>query len=367
MSFFHLNEEKFGFGCMRLPMIEGEVDIEQFKKMVDYFIEKGFIYFDTAHGYINGKSETAIKEALTKRYSRDRYTLTDKLTDNFFKKEEDIIPFFNHQLECCGVTYFDFYLMHAQNRNNYEQYKRCNAYQVCNELKKQGKIKVLGISFHDTHDILDKILTEQPVIDCVQIQYNYLDLDDERIESRLCLEVCKKHNKPVIIMEPIKGGNLINLPPLAKDMLKQNNLTPQNLALRFAASPDNVFMVLSGMSTMEQMVDNVSFMKGFKPLKDNEYDLCNKIAKLIKSEGRIDCTACKYCVDGCPKKIRIPDLFRIYNAKTILGVSNKLEYKDLTVNNGLASSCIKCGKCELKCPQHLPIRDLLIKVSKEYE
>ena len=213
-------KKNFGFGCMRLPMIGEEVDIEQTKQMVDAFLDAGFNYFDTAHGYIQGKSEKALKTCLTSRYPRDRYVLTDKLTGSYFKTEADIRPFFESQLEICGVEYFDFYLMHAQGLVNYDHFKECRAYETAFALKKEGKIRHVGISFHDRAEVLERILTEYPEIEVVQIQFNYVDYDDPAVQSRKCYEVCRKFNKPVIVMEPVKGGNLVNLPEDAKAVLE---------------------------------------------------------------------------------------------------------------------------------------------------
>ena len=257
-------KKNFGFGCMRLPMNGEEVDLEQTKKMVDTFIEQGFNYFDTAHGYIQGKSEKALKECLTSRYPRDKYILTDKLTANFFKKEEDIRPLFESQLEICGVDYFDFYLMHAQGAGNYAHFKECHAYETAFELKKEGKVRHVGISFHDKPEVLEQILTEYPEVEVVQIQFNYVDYDDPAVQSRACYEVCRKHNKPVIVMEPVKGGNLVNLPEDAKAVLDElYGGSPASYAIRFAAGFPGMMMVLSGMSSMEQMNDNLSYMKDF--------------------------------------------------------------------------------------------------------
>ena len=369
MKEFNEVKRRFGFGCMRLPMLGEEVDIEQFKQMADLFLKEGFNYFDTAHGYIRGKSELAIKECLTSRYPRDKYILTNKLTGPYFSKEEDIRPFFQSQLEACGVDYFDFYLMHAQNRNVFEHFKSCKAYETALKLKEEGKIRHFGISFHDTADILDKILTEYPQIEVVQIQYNYLDYTDVSVQSKLCYEVCVKHDKRVLIMEPIKGGNLIKLPEKPMKLVEENGFSPANLAVRFAATPKNVFMVLSGMSTLEQMQENVSFMKDFMPLNDEEIALTQKIAKLIREENMISCTGCRYCVDGCPKHILIPDLFSCLNSRRHFNDWNaKFYYENVhTLNNGKASDCIRCGKCESSCPQHLPIRTLLVEVAEEFE
>ena len=207
-------KKNFGFGYMRLPMKNGEVDTAETCRMVDAFLEAGFNYFDTAHGYLDGKSELALKSCLTSRYPRDRYVLTNKLTDAYFKEEADIRPFFESQLAACGVDYFDFYLMHSQNRKTLPHFKRCRAYEAAFALKAEGKVRHVGISFHDKAEMLEQILTEYPQIEVVQIQFNYVDYDDPAVQSRKCYEVCRKFNKPVLVMEPVKGGNLVNLPVL---------------------------------------------------------------------------------------------------------------------------------------------------------
>lgn len=363
-------KKNFGFGFMRLPMKLMMVDIKQTCKMVDTFLENGFNYFDTAHGYIRGKSEKAIKKCLVERYPRDRYILTDKLTDSFFKKQEDIRPFFESQLKACGVEYFDFYLMHAQNAANFEFFKKCRAYETALELKAEGKIRHFGISFHDSAEVLEQILTEYPQIEVVQIQFNYLDYDDPAVQSRRCYEVCRKFNKPVIVMEPVKGGSLVNLPQKAKNILDElDGGSPASYAIRFAAGFDGIMMVLSGMSTIEQMEDNISFMKDFNPLNEKEQNAVKGVCDIFHSMNFIPCTACRYCVDGCPKNISIPDLFAVMNAKKIHRDWNAAYYYNQvhTKLGGKASDCIKCGKCEKACPQHLNIRELLASVAKEFE
>ncbi len=363
----------FGFGCMRLPMKGTEVDIEQFKEMTDYFIENGFNYFDTAHGYIDGKSELAIKEALTSRYSRDKYLLTDKLTEPYFNKEEDIRPFFQSQLDACGVEYFDFYLMHAQNATNFEKFKKCNAYETAFKLKEEGKIKHVGLSFHDKAEVLDKILTTYPQIEIVQIQFNYVDFEDPGVQSKKVYDVCRKHNKPVIVMEPVKGGSLIKLPDEAQKVYDEmpSGLSNASYAIRFAAGFDGIRVVLSGMSDMAQMKDNVSFMKDFKPLDENEMGAVAKVTGIYKGLDVIPCTACHYCVEEnhCPMSIKIPELFACLNTKKIFEDWNQnMYYNALTTDGaGKASDCIGCGGCESVCPQHLEIRDLLTKVAAEFE
>ncbi|MBQ9267197.1 MAG: aldo/keto reductase [Clostridia bacterium] len=363
-------EKKLGFGCMRLPMKGEEVDYDEFNKMIDYYMEQGFNYFDTAHGYIGGKSETAIRDCLAARYPRESYILTDKLTKPYFNTEEDIRPFFESQLKLTGVEYFDYYLMHAQDRDNYKHFQKCHAYEVAQELKAEGKVKHVGISFHDTADMLEKILTDHPEIEIVQIQFNYIDFKDAGVQSEKCYEVCRKYNKPVLVMEPVKGGGLVNLPDEAKAVFNELNkdLSYASYAIRFAASFDGIYKVLSGMSNFEQLKDNVSYMKEFEPLNDEEYIAINKVVTILKENGGIPCTACRYCTDGCPMRISIPDLFACYNAKKQFKDWNSSYYYDVhTKTNGKASDCIKCGQCESVCPQHLKITELLEKVAETFE
>ncbi len=372
MEQFTFIKKNFGFGCMRLPMKNGEVDLEETNRMVDYFLDHGFNYFDTAHGYLQGRSELALKECLVKRHPRDSFILTDKLTTSFFNREEDIRPLFEKQLEACGVDYFDFYLMHAQNSQHFEKYKKCRAYETAFELKKEGKVKHVGISFHDKAAVLDQILTEYPEIEIVQIQFNYLDYESASVESRKVYEVCVKHDKPAIIMEPVKGGNLVRLPEEAQAVLDElHGGSNASYAIRFAASFPHNRVVLSGMSNLEQMKDNVSFMENFIPLSEEEMEAVRKVCDVFNSKNMIPCTSCRYCIEesSCPKKILIPDMFSNYNTKKTFGDWNADYYYNnvLTLENGKASDCIRCGKCERVCPQHLPIRDLLVQVAGEFE
>ncbi|MEF2837181.1 MAG: aldo/keto reductase [Oscillospiraceae bacterium] len=352
-------QKNFGFGYMRLPMIGEDVDIPQTTKMVDAFLEAGFNYFDTAHGYINGKSEQAIKTCLSSRYPRDRYILTNKLSAFYFQKEEDIRPLFQQQLDACGVEYFDFYLMHALSAARMDQYEGARAFEIAQELKAEGKIRHIGMSFHDKAEVLDQILTRHPEVEVVQIQFNYVDFEDPKVESRKCYEVCRKHGKPVIIMEPVKGGSLVNLPASAQKVLDRlEGGSNASYAIRFAAGFEGVMMVLSGMSTIEQMQDNLSYMKDFQPLQEEEQAALKKVCAIFRNQNLIPCTACRYCTEVCPQEIPIPELFAAMNSK-------RQEQEHGQIAGTSPAECIKCGKCEDICPQNLKIRELLTVAAEE--
>ncbi|MBO5034079.1 MAG: aldo/keto reductase, partial [Oscillospiraceae bacterium] len=312
---------------------------------------------------------------VAKRYPRESYTLTDKLSLFMVEKEEDLEPFFAGQLERCGVEYFDYYWLHAMSAERTKRAEGMNAFQFVKEKKAQGKIRHIGLSFHDSAEALDKILTDHPEMEYVQLQLNYLDWEDPEVQSRKCYEVCCKHHKPVMVMEPVKGGVLASLVPEAEALLKQADpkASCASWAIRFAASLDNVCMVLSGMSTPEQMEDNLSYMEDFKPLTGEEIKLLEKVVEVIHSKATIACTACRYCVDGCPMGIAIPDYFALMNDLSKFGETrldrNKQRYAQLTGEGGkgLASACIGCGQCEGQCPQHLPIIQYLKDVAERFE
>lgn len=359
-------KKNFGFGCMRLPMKDGQVDYQHFNLMIDRFLEAGFNYFDTAHGYIDGKSETAIRDCLSARHNREDFVLANKLSDWFFNSEEEIIPLFEKQLELCGVDYFDFYLFHCLTRTSYPKHKKCNSFEVIKNLKEQGKIKHIAMSFHDTADVLDMILTEQPSIEAVQLQINYLDYDDPAVQSKACYDVAVKHGKRVIVMEPVKGGALVNLPKEAAEIFDNIGAgSYASYALRYAASYENVFMVLSGMGNMDMINDNIKTMSNFVPLSNAEIAATDNARQIIRKVKQIPCTKCNYCADVCPKNIPISKIFAIYNEFLGANATRESARKDLSAVNITVSDCIKCGKCEKICPQNIQIREQLEKAYKD--
>ena len=353
-------KKNFGFGLMRLPMCGEEVDTEQTSKMVDAFLAAGFNYFDTAHNYIGGRSEKAVKTCLSSRYPREAFLLADKLSPSNFETEEEIRPLFASQLEITGVEYFDFYLLHAMNTQFHEKYSRLRAYETCLELKKEGKIRHLGMSFHDTAEVLDQILTAWPELEFVQLQFNYLDYESPSVQSRLCYEVCCKHGKPVLVMEPVRGGALVNLPKEALELIP--NGSPASYALRFAAGFPQIAMVLSGMSDEAQMADNLATMGDFKPLSQAEQEALVKVRTLYQAQHKVPCTACEYCVAGCPAGIPIPDVFALLNKK--LAKEEDFDEKAYAAFSVQADACVGCGACENACPQKLQIRKLLEEAHK---
>ena len=360
-KYFPEIKKNFGFGCMRLPMDGENIDQQAFCAMIDKFIDSGFNYFDTARPYHKGFSEKMLKPCLAQRHDRSEYLLANKLSTWYFEKEEEVRPLIEDQLATCGVEYFDFYLMHAMSAERHQKYLDTHAYDIAQQMKAEGKLRHVGMSFHDTAEVLDKILTDRPEMEFVQLQFNYVDYDDPSVQSRLCYEVCRKHGKPVMVMEPVKGGTLVNLPEEAKALL--TNGSPASYAIRYAAGFEGVAMVLSGMSDMAQIEDNLSYMTNFAPLSVQEQHIIDQVRTLYQAQHRIPCTDCRYCIDFCPMSIPIPRIFALLNQKRAGEGQPEQDYAALSVH---ADSCIVCGKCEAQCPQHLHIRRLLQEVTKAF-
>jgi len=367
---------KLGFGLMRLPEKEGVIDIDAVRTMIDRFMQSGFNYFDTAYVYHGGRSEVVVRDALVGRYPRESYTIATKLPAWALKCEEDRDRILNEQLERAGVDYFDYYLLHSlEDGGNYDTYEKFDCFNWLLEKKRQGLVKHAGFSFHDNPELLDEILTKHPEMEFVQLQINYLDWESEWVHSKGVYEVATRHGKPVIVMEPVKGGTLAKVPPQAEKLLNDldPNMSIPSWAIRFAASLENVMVVLSGMSSVEQMRDNISFMKNFQPLTKEETEATRKVADLINGQIAVPCTACSYCTEGCPMHIAIPKYFSLYNEDMREDMAHKgwtinfTNYDKLTEHFGRAADCIGCGQCESVCPQHLPIIEKLREVSAHFD
>ena len=369
-DYFGKEIPKLGFGLMRLPKKGFSTDVEQVKEMVDMFLGAGFTYFDTA--FIYGDSEEVTRKALVERHPRESYTLTTKL--NAFMKapnEQAAKNQFYKSLERTGAGYFDFYLLHALMSINYKKYDKFHIWDFVKEQKEKGLIKHFGFSFHAGPALLDKLLTLHPEVDFVQLQINYADWENPLVTSRANYEVARKHGKSIVVMEPVKGGALAEPPLKVKKLFESYHpdMSYASWAIRFAASLDGVMTVLSGMSNTEQMKDNISYMKDFAPLNSEEQRIIQEAQRLLGRASTIPCTACKYCMDGCPKKIRIPEIFSAANKHFGNGqTAEAIEaYKLATIEGSLASMCVECKQCEKACPQHLPITKHLKKCAELLE
>ena len=371
--------KKLAFGMMRLPLIdendEASVDYNQVNDMADLFMERGFTFFDTAYPYHEGNCEVAFRKAVVERYPRDSYVIADKLPLFSIKSEDQLEPIFAEQLERTGVEYFDYYLMHNVSGFSEPGFLDVDSFAFTNKKKEEGKIKHLGLSTHANAEYLDSILTMHPEMEFVLLQINYLDWENEGVESRKCYEVACKHNKPVMVMEPLKGGFLADIPPEAEKLMKDYNPDASVIswALRFVASLDNVFMILTGASSLKQLKENIEDFENFKPLNDEEYEILNKVADIIQSNITVDCTKCKYCLDACTEEINIPKVFDLYNSEKILDpapwtpIGNAyLNYSKLS-GVGIASDCSECGMCVEECPQHIDIPEVMKDVAKTFE
>ncbi len=371
MSYLGEDIKKLGFGLMRLPMNGEEIDIEQTKKMVDTFMSKGFTYFDTAYVYIGGKSEVALKEAVVDRYPRESFQCATKLPIWDLKGPEEMETIFQTSLDRAGLSYYDFYLLHAMDKTKVQKADELKAWDFMKQLKTQGRAKHIGFSFHDSAEVLDEILSAHPEMEFVQLQINYADWEDENVQSRKCYETARKHNVPVIIMEPVKGGSLATMPPQIQELFKaaEPEMSVPSWAVRYCASLEGVITVLSGMSNEAQLDDNVSYMEHFQPLTGEERETVGKAVEILRTLPTIPCTKCKYCVDGCPQKINIPEIFAAKNQYTLYNNIDgaKRSYENAVKEGGKASDCIQCGACEAHCPQHIEIIEMLKKAAADFE
>lgn len=356
-----LDTRKLGFGLMRLPRKGLGIDVEQMKQMVDLFMDAGFTYFDTAFVYPG--SEEAARKALVERHPRDSYTLATKLYAAMVPTEKAAKKEFETSLKRTGAGYFDFYLLHSLMENNYKKYERFGLWDFVREQKEKGLIRHYGFSYHSGPELLDQLLTEHPDVDFIQLQINYADWENPSVESRANYEVARQHHKPIVVMEPVKGGNLANPPREVQNLLKgyHPDLSCASWAVRYAASLEGILTVLSGMSNVQQMQDNLSYMKDFKPLDEGEQKVIQQAQRLMGHSRTIPCTACHYCTKGCPKTIPIPEIFAAMNKRLGNGQIKEAKeaYQAVTANGHRASDCIKCRQCEKACPQHLKVTELL--------
>ena len=367
----------FGFGCMRLPVQQADqpesFDFEKIQQLFDAFLEKGFTYFDTAYTYHGYHGEEGVRKALVERHPRDSFQLATKLPLRDFKDEEDLERIFQEQLEHCGVEYFDYYLLHNMGTNVYEKCRKYDAFGFVAKKKEEGRIKNIGMSFHDMPELLEEILSQYgDMLDFIQLQINYMDWEQPNVQSRRCLEIACKYGKPVTVMEPCKGGTLVNLPKEAEELLRRARSDASNAswAMRFAASQEGVTRVLSGMNTLEQVEDNAGTFLNFEPVTSEEQKIIDQVKEIIEKNTPIPCTGCAYCTHGCPKGIAIPEYFALYNSisrTTGSFSSHAVYYNNMSLRHGKASDCIGCRQCERACPQHLPITDYLKDVAAKFE
>lgn len=360
---------KLGFGFMRLPRKGDAFDYETINTMVDTFLGQGFTYFDTAFVYQG--SEEALRESLVKRHPRENYQIATKLPTMFVNKPEDMQSLFDTSLQRLGVDYVDFYLLHGLGAEQNEKAEKLGAWEFVRDLKAQGKVKHYGFSFHDTPEVLDKILTDHPDAEFVQLQINYLDWDSDDVQSRKLYETARRHNKPILIMEPVKGGMLASKGSPIENVLKaaDPNSSVASWAVRFAASFDGLITVLSGMSTLEQLNDNLKTIKGFKKLDTQEMKVLDEAVDILKNIPRVPCTGCRYCIENCPQKINIPDLMDLYSDYLVYNTAENSEFPFMMAvkGGGKPSSCIECRVCEAHCPQHIEISQILNKMVPLYE
>ena len=369
----NINEmPKIGFGLMRLPEKDGKIDFEQVSKMADIYMAAGFNYFDTAYVYHSGNSEKVVKKAIVERYPRDTFTIATKLPAWFIHSFEDRDKVFEEQLDRCGVDYFDFYLLHSlEDGNNYDTYEKYDCFNWGIKKREEGKIKHFGFSFHGTPELLVQVLDKHPEIEFVQIQLNYADWDNKIVHSGELYEILRDRQIPMIIMEPAKGGKLANLDDECKEILQaiRPDKSVASWAFRYVGSLPGIATILSGMSTPEQMEDNMKTFTDFEPLSEEELEAIDKIKEILNRVELAGCTACKYCVEGCPMGIAIPDVISAVNTKRKFpgDMRPQFFYNGLVDRYSHASDCIACGQCEGVCPQHLPIISLMQEAVEKFE
>jgi len=373
MAYLGENIPKLGFGLMRLPAEDDVIDVKQTIEMTDMFMDGGFTYFDTAYGYFEGKSEETAKTAIIDRYPREKFQLATKLPAwAGAKSAEEAKQMFWTSLKRTGAEYFDFYLLHNLGATRSKSFDDYGIWDYVQELKAKGLIRHVGFSFHDRADLLEEILTKHPEMEFVQLQLNYGDWESGTVQSRKCYETARKHNKPVVAMEPVKGGMLADLLPAEVKAVFDEagaGASYASWAIRFAASLDGIITVLSGMSSVAQMKDNLSYMKGFKPLSDSERAILEKARVALAAIPSVPCTACEYCVPGCPQGIVIPEILEMLNRELVYKdpEAAKFGYFWETKFGGKGSDCIECGKCEETCPQQIKIIDWLKEAAAKYE
>ena len=354
---------KLGFGLMRLPKKGLGIDVEQVKEMVDLFLAAGCSYFDTA--YIYPGSETAIRKALVERHPRACYTLATKLNTMVALTEKMARKEFETSLERTGAGYFDYYLLHALSRGNVDKYERFHLWDFVQEEKAKGRIRHIGFSFHDGPELLEEIIQKHPEAEFVQLQINYQDWEAMNVQSRANYEVARKYHLPIVVMEPVKGGGLANPPKEVKDILLKANpdASLASWAIRFVASLDGILTVLSGMSNLEQMKDNLSYMADFHPLTSEEQATIHNAQKILNSVKSIPCTACRYCTEGCPQQIPIPEIFAARNQQMVWGrlEEGRQSYRKILESGHGADACVRCGRCERSCPQRIQVIEELKK------
>lgn len=353
--------KKLGFGLMRLPEKDGAIDLEATNKMVDLFMERGFTYFDTAYTYNSGGSEIAARKCIVERHPRDSFTIATKFPAGNLEREEQMDEFFNTSLQRLGVDYIDYYLVHALNKTKYENVSKLGLWEKFKQWKAEGKVKHIGFSVHDTPEFIDQVLNEHPEVEFVQLQINYLDWEDANVQSRRCWEVVSAHKKPIIIMEPIKGGALAGANADINAILAEHDpvATPASWALRFAADHEYVAMVLSGMNAMEQVEENTVTLNDPKPITEEEQKVLDKAVAKYNSIPRVPCTRCRYCVEGCSMSINIPQIISMVNDTRVYNTINGAQRRYNMLQGGKASDCIECRACESACPQNIPIPEIL--------